>query len=858
MRSKLGVFALCFFIFIVLAWVREGQAQASTAGNGRVAPKALLDPILSYSTYLSDAGAPPAFSAVDSAGNVCVVVGSVLTKLRSDGSVVYSETDSGWLGLATAIDLQGNCYVAGGGTIVPTPGAFQANALSGQFLMKFDASGRIVYSTYLGGSGNDSTVGLAVDSLGNAYLTGSTASNDFPTAHAFQAIGGGGGDAFVAVLNASGTGLVYSTYLGGSGGDIGNGIAVDSFGNAYITGQTASPNFPTSAALQPNLAGTGSAFVVKFDSTGKLIYSTFLGGTGNSLGTGISVDTDGNAYVAGIAGAGFPLMNPLQNTGSNSSAVIAKLNASGSALLYSTYFGFDVSRGTRIAVDSTRRIYIAGAASTITSIPVVSSLQQNVGGGDDGYVSVLDASGGTVVFSTLLGGSGDEEFTSIGVDSGGNIYISGSTGGPFPIVNAENGTYEPFRFCAPHSTCGGAALPPTQGIALKIAPVSGTVLAFPSVVNLVNPVAIGTSITATILVANPNSSNNITISGIVVAGDYSQSNSCPVSLPPGASCTLSVTFMPTSAGTRTGTITITDSAPGSPHTINLLGTTLVPQVDIRPTQLSFASELVGSTSSPQTVTLTNTGGAPLSIGSISVLGDFAETNDCGLSVAASSTCQIEITFTPTVAGNRTGTLTVVYTAAGSPQAISLSGAGVGTGPALGLGITSGGSSSATVAAGQAASYAFSIGGAGMSGTASLSCTGTPTGATCSLPTSEPFSSTVPVTFSVKVTTTSRTIGALHLPASTPLPWLWTIAVLGIVVWPGMSVPKRSVRRFLSLVPLTFLFFLVSCGGGHTTSGGGGGGPQPNPNGTPAGTYALTVKATSGSTTETSSLTLIVQ
>jgi hypothetical protein len=202
-------------------------------------------------------------------------------------------------------------------------------------------------------------------------------------------------------------------------------------------------------------------------------------------------------------------------------------------------------------------------------------------------------------------------------------------------------------------------------------------------------------------------------------------------------------------------------------------------------------------------------------------------------------------------------LTLVYTAAGSPQAISLSGAGLGTSPALGLGITPGGSSSATVAAGQAASYTFSIGGAGMSGTASLSCTGTPTGATCTIPISEPFSSTVPVTFSVKVTTTSRTIGALHLPASTPLPWLWTVAVLGIL-WPGMSVPKRSVRRFLSLVPLTFLLFLVSCGGGRTTSGGGGGGPQPNPNGTPAGTYALTVKATSGSTTETSSLTLIVQ
>ncbi|HMH07836.1 MAG TPA: hypothetical protein VK579_14240, partial [Terriglobales bacterium] len=206
--------------------------------------------------------------------------------------------------------------------------------------------------------------------------------------------------------------------------------------------------------------------------------------------------------------------------------------------------------------------------------------------------------------------------------------------------------------------------------------------------------------------------------------------------------------------------------------------------------------------------------------------------------------------------NRTGTLTVVYTAAGSPQTVSLSGIGTGTSPALGLGVTPGDSSSATVAAGQPASYAFSIGGAGMSGTASLSCTGAPMGAACSIPTSEPLSATVPASFGVNVTTTSRTIGALHPPAFTP--WLWTVAVLGIVVWPGMSLPKRSVRRSLWLIPLTLLFFLASCGGSGTTSGGGGGGHQPNPNGTPAGTYTLTVKATSGSTTETSSLTLIVQ
>jgi Beta-propeller repeat/Abnormal spindle-like microcephaly-assoc'd, ASPM-SPD-2-Hydin len=862
MPSKLGVCVLCFLIFMALAWIPKAQAQASTAGNRTAASKNLLDPVLSYSTYLGDVGAPPGSSAVDNAGNVCAVAGNLLTKLRSDAAVVYSKSDSGWGLGAAAIDSQGNCYVAGGGKIAPTPGAFQANALSGPFVMKFDAAGGIVYATYLGlGSGNSDFNGLAVDSLGNAYLSGDTNSNDFPTAHAFQAtFGGGNSDAFVVVLNASGTGLVYSTYLGGSGNDVGNGIAVDSFGNAYVTGDTSSPNFLTIAAFQPSLGGTRSAFVVKLDSAGNPIYSTFLGGTGVSFGTGISVDTSGNAYVAGTAGAGFPLVNPLQSANSSSS-FIAKLNASGSALL-STYFGFNVS-GAKIAVDSNQRIYIVGEASTISSVGSVSSLQRNFGGGDtDGYVTVLDTSGGTVVFSTLLGGSGNEEFLNVGVDSSGNIYVSGTTGGTntagnFPIVNAINGTFVPFLACAPHAICGVAR--PIQDIVLKIAPVSGTVLAFPSVVDFRGePLAIGQSseVAASILVANPNSSNTITISGVVVAGDYSQTNNCPQTLGPGASCTLSITFTPTSAGTRTGTITITDSAPGSPHTINLIGTTLVPQVDITPTQLSFASEVVSGSSSPQTVTLTNTGGAPLSIGSISVLGDFAETNNCGVSVAASTTCQIAVTFTPTVTGNRTGTLTVVYTAAGSPQTVSLSGIGTGTSPALGLGVTPGDSSSATVAAGQPASYAFSIGGAGMSGTASLSCTGAPMGAACSIPTSEPLSATVPASFGVNVTTTSRTIGALHPPAFTP--WLWTVAVLGIVVWPGMSLPKRSVRRSLWLIPLTLLFFLASCGGSGTTSGGGGGGHQPNPNGTPAGTYTLTVKATSGSTTETSSLTLIVQ
>jgi hypothetical protein len=172
---------------------------------------------------------------------------------------------------------------------------------------------------------------------------------------------------------------------------------------------------------------------------------------------------------------------------------------------------------------------------------------------------------------------------------------------------------------------------------------------------------------------------------------------------------------------------------------------------------------------------------------------------------------------------------------------------------LGLVVPSGDSSSATVVAGQSASYTLSIGGAGMSGTASLSCTGAPAGATCSVPASQPFSSTVPTTFNVNVTTTAHTTGALHLSGFAPALWLSAFAMLGVLVLPGIRGPKRSLRRSLRLAPLTLLLLLGSCGGGGST------GSQPSsPNGTPAGSYTLNVKATSGAAAQTTSLTLIVQ
>src|SRR5262249_55749547 len=159
----------------------------------------------------------------------------------------------------------------------------------------------ILYSTYLGGSGNDTALAIALDQSGNAYITGQTTSNDFPTQNSEQAVSGAGADAFVAKIDPSGSTLVYSTYFGGSGDDFGAGIAVDASGQAYVAGSTNSSNLPTtSGAYQTTSRGGGDAFVAKLSASGSaLIYSTYLGGDGYDLASAIAIDGSGNAYVTG-------------------------------------------------------------------------------------------------------------------------------------------------------------------------------------------------------------------------------------------------------------------------------------------------------------------------------------------------------------------------------------------------------------------------------------------------------------------------------------------------------------------------------------------------------------------------------
>jgi hypothetical protein len=482
-----------------------------------------------------------------------------------DPVLVYStylggDSQYGDIANAIAVDAEGNAYIAGraGSTNFPvTTDAFQqtnagaATSTFNAFVTKLNSSGTaLVYSTYLGGSGQTNAQAIAVDSAGNAYVTGLTFATNFPaTAGAYQLtskVAPGQATAFVTKLNAAGTELDYSTYLGGSGssvgGENGNAIAVDNTGNAYVAGITYSSNFPvTTGAYQTTNLSTGdntyTGFVTKLNATGTaLAYSTYLGGSGtNGEGDspyGIALDSAGDAYITGeAASSNFPTTtgayqatNPASSNG-ETAAYVTKLNPAGSAPVYSTFVGgSENSAGYAIAVDSADCAYVTGTAH-YTDFPVTPGAYQSTNNASaisasNAFVFKLNSAGTALDYSTWLGGSGVEKgifnkegdsASSIAVDSAGDAYVAGTAiSTNFPVTSAA---FQATNYGATNKTTNAfvTELNPSGTELLYSTYIGGTGVEVGSSGNYVGDDAAGIAI---------DSSDNIYVAGAASSTDF--------------------------------------------------------------------------------------------------------------------------------------------------------------------------------------------------------------------------------------------------------------------------------------------------------------------------------------------------
>jgi Beta-propeller repeat/Cep192 domain 4/HYDIN/CFA65/VesB-like, Ig-like domain len=706
-------------------YVRLGRREFGFAVPGYVRSNPLvIDPTLIYSTYLGGSGGDVAYGVgVDSSGAVYVagVTNSTnfptsgayqaasngngdafISKLKADGTGLIYSTYLGGNGADSAaglaVDSLGDVFVTGSTTssnfpVTPTKSGLSATeafqtAYGGNgdaFVTELSSSGsKLIYSSFLGGSSADYGQAITVDSSGNAYVTGSTQSPDFPTVGPFQPTLGGSSDAFVTKVNFSGTELVYSTFLGGSQADTGQGIRVDSSGNAYVAGYTFSTDFPTQGPMQGANEGDADAFVTELNSTGSaLTFSTYLGGSGRDRAFGLTLDSSGAIYVIGdTQSSDYPTTSGAFQViyGGNGDAFLTKLNAGGTGLTYSTFIGGSgVDQGNGVAVDSKGDAAVVGFTQS-SDFPAVNPFQAVLGltGGSscgaspcaDAFVGIFNPTGNQATYLSYLGGSGADFGQAIALDSSGDAYVAGSSSSDnFPAVAT-----------AYQGQLAGVA---GNAFVTKVDAADSAAIAIdPPKLNFGNETVSVRSPVQTVTVANVGSSPLVISSITPPTSDFSETDNCVGSVAPrGGTCTINITFTPSSVATETDQFSIADNAPGSPQIITVSGTgvTAATAVTVAPTTLSFPDTNVSSVSAAQNVTITNTGTSTLNITKINVTGDFTETDTCAAlfyTLGVGQSCSVSVVFAPTASGARTGTLTIYDNASGSPQGVTLSGNGL--------------------------------------------------------------------------------------------------------------------------------------------------------------------------------------
>jgi len=646
----------------------------------------IIDPTLVFSTYYGGNGADDGRGIkVDAEGNIYIggttastnlsatALGHAfvnpgipsragyIAKISSSGVLVWAAyvagTSDNAFGNNLAIDKDGNAYLVGStkATDFPTLNAIQSANHGGSeaFVLEVSSSGNsLVYSTYLGGPGQDYARAIQVDESGNAYVTGVTAGGPgFPLLNAEQSIFGGSLDTFAAKI-APGGSLLYCTYIGGNQIDYTNGVAIDSNGDLITYGDTGSSNFPVKNAYQPKLNGgpnntNNDGWFAKLDPYGALIYASYIGGSGNESVRGAQEDANGDLYLAGeTSSTDFPTLNPIQahNAGGTLDAWVAELNPDASALIFSTYWGgSNTDSILDLELDPIGNVYVTGYTYS-TDFPTVNPTQKNNGGGEDAFLTKMNAGGSTVFFSTYLGGSGTDYANQLAVDVLGRAYITGSTSGNFPTVDPMQPAYggSGDAFVAILGTCDFKLAPPNSSFGLGGGSAS---------------VAINTTPECGWTASSNDSWITLTSAA---SGVGSGSVSYSVASNPGGS-------------EQTGTITL------GTQTFSVTQSASAPTVGITPPSLNFGLQVLNTSSASRAVTLTNTGTAQLNISAVALSGpnsgDFGLSGDTctGAALTPNGACNINVTFTPSAVGGRSASLGFIDNAGGSPQSVSLTG-----------------------------------------------------------------------------------------------------------------------------------------------------------------------------------------